>query len=292
MEAKPEKRGKTFVKKLRHKYRLVVMNDETFEERYSLRLSQLNLFTVFGLLVIGLIIFTTFVIAFSPLREYIPGYSGDVKTRRNLITLAAQIDSLEKNARQKDLMINNIKSVIDGTVGQKKDSSSTRSKPDLNSVKLTPSADESRFRSEIEEQDKYNLNETVGNTRFSEISSYYFFTPMKGKVTTTFNPGERHFGVDVVAPKNEAVKSTLDGTVVFAGWTSETGHVIQVQHSNNLVSIYKHNSVLLKKEGQQVKAGEAIAITGNSGELSTSPHLHFEIWFDGKPIDPQEHMVF
>lgn len=292
MEAKPEKRGKTFVKKLRHKYRLVVMNDETFEERYSLRLSQLNLFTVFGLLVIGLIILTTFVIAFSPMREYIPGYSGDVKTRRNLITLAAQIDSLERNAREKDLMINNIKSVIDGTVGQKKDSASSRSKPDLASVKLTPSADEARFRSEIEEQDKYNLNENASNSRFSEISSYYFFTPMKGNVTTTFNPGERHFGIDVVAPKNEAVKSTLDGTVVFAGWTSETGHVIHIQHSNNLVSIYKHNSVLLKKEGQEVKAGEAIAITGNSGELSTSPHLHFEIWFDGKPIDPQEHMVF
>lgn len=292
MEAKPEKRGKTFVKKLRHKYRLVVMNDDTFEEKYSLRLSQLNLFTVIGLLVIGLIILTTFVITLTPLREYIPGYAGDVQTRRNLITLASQIDSLERNAREKDILINNIRSVIDGSVGQKKDTVSKRSKPDLNTVKLTASAEEARFRAEIEEQDRYNLTETAGNNRFSEISSYYFFTPMKGKVTTSFNPGQRHFGIDVVAPKNEAVKSTLDGTVVFAGWTSETGHVIHIQHSNNLVSIYKHNSVLLKKEGQQVKAGEAIAITGNSGELSTSPHLHFELWFDGKPIDPQEHMVF
>lgn len=268
------------------------MNDDTFEEKYSLRLSQLNLFTVIGLLVIGLIILTTFVITLTPLREYIPGYAGDVQTRRNLITLASQIDSLERNAREKDILINNIRSVIDGSVGQKKDTVSKRSKPDLNTVKLTASAEEARFRAEIEEQDRYNLTETAGNNRFSEISSYYFFTPMKGKVTTSFNPGQRHFGIDVVAPKNEAVKSTLDGTVVFAGWTSETGHVIHIQHSNNLVSIYKHNSVLLKKEGQQVKAGEAIAITGNSGELSTSPHLHFELWFDGKPIDPQEHMVF
>jgi murein DD-endopeptidase MepM/ murein hydrolase activator NlpD len=162
----------------------------------------------------------------------------------------------------------------------------------MNAVKLTASEKETQFREQVEEQDRYNLNNAMSDTRMSEISNYYFFTPLKGKVTTTFNPALKHYGIDVVAPKNEAVKSTLDGTVIFAGWTSETGHVIQIQHSNNLVSLYKHNSVLLKKEGEEVKAGEAIAITGNSGELTTSPHLHFELWYDGKPIDPQELMVF
>jgi murein DD-endopeptidase MepM/ murein hydrolase activator NlpD len=144
----------------------------------------------------------------------------------------------------------------------------------------------------VEKSDQYDINSALSNTALSQISNYYFFTPIKGTVTTTFNPGLQHFGVDVVAPKNEAVKSTLDGTVIFAGWTSETGNVIHIQHDNNLVSIYKHNAVLLKKEGQEVKAGEVIAITGNSGELTTSPHLHFELWLNGEPIDPQELMVF
>lgn len=292
MQQNQDSKRASIVRKLRHKYRLVVMNDETFEEKYSLKLSQLSLFTAFGLLTIGLILLTTILIAFTPLREYIPGYSGDVKTRRNLIQLAAKLDSLEQSSRRKDELIENIRLVIDGKAGTGRDSLKRGSKTDVTATKLAPSAEETRFRNEIEEQDKYNLNESTKNLAFSEISSYYFFTPMKGKVTTRFNPSEQHYGVDVVAPKNEAVKSTLDGTVVFAGWTSETGHVIQIMHGNNLLSIYKHNAVLLKKEGQKVNAGEPIAITGNSGELSTSPHLHFEIWFDGKPINPQDHMVF
>jgi len=292
MQQNQDSKRASIVRKLRHKYRLVVMNDETFEEKYSLKLSQLSLFTAFGLLTIGLILLTTVLIAFTPLREYIPGYSGDVKTRRNLIQLAAKLDSLEQSSRRKDELIENIRLVIDGKAGTGRDSLKRGNKTDVTATKLAPSAEETRFRNEIEEQDKYNLNESTKNLAFSEISSYYFFTPMKGKVTTRFNPSEQHYGVDVVAPKNEAVKSTLDGTVVFAGWTSETGHVIQIMHGNNLLSIYKHNAVLLKKEGQKVNAGEPIAITGNSGELSTSPHLHFEIWFDGKPINPQDHMVF
>jgi murein DD-endopeptidase MepM/ murein hydrolase activator NlpD len=292
METAPETKRRQLVKKLRHKYRLVVMNDESFEEKYSFKLSRLNLFTAFGLLTIGLIISTTFIIAFTPMREYIPGYAGDVKVRRNLIMLASKIDSLEKNAAEKDALVESIRNVIDGNANDGNASKARGAKPDLSKVKLTASAEEARFRAEVEEQERYNLSESAGRSGFSEMSSYHFFTPMNGKLTTTFNPAKGHFGVDVVAPKNEAVKSTLDGTVVFAGWTSETGHVIQIQHANNLLSIYKHNSVLLKKEGQTVKAGEVIAITGNSGELSSSPHLHFELWFDGKPIDPQEHMVF
>ncbi|MFM2284789.1 MAG: Murein DD-endopeptidase MepM [Bacteroidota bacterium] len=292
MENPADSRRKQFIRKLRHKYRLVVMNDETFEEKYSLRLSQLNLFTAIGLLSIGLVILTTFVIAFTPLREYIPGYSSDVKMRRNLLVLAEKVDSLKKSTEDKDALLSNIKQVINGNVNPAATKPRESSKPDLNAVKLTPSEQEAKFREQVEEQDRYNLNNAMSDTRMSEISNYYFFTPLKGKVTTTFNPALKHYGIDIVAPKNEAVKTTLDGTVIFAGWTSETGHVIQIQHANNLVSLYKHNAVLLKKEGEQVKAGEAIAITGNSGELTTSPHLHFEIWYDGKPIDPQDLMVF
>jgi murein DD-endopeptidase MepM/ murein hydrolase activator NlpD len=292
MEQVSTSKGKEIIRKLRHKYRLVVMNDETFEEKYSLKLSQLNLFTALGLLSIGLIILTTFVIAFTPLREYIPGYSSDVEMRRNLLVLAEKVDSLKTSSEGKDALLFNIKQVMSGNVTSAATKPRENSKPDISKVTLTPSEQEAKFREQVEEQDRYNLNNAISDSYMSEISNYYFFTPLKGKVTTSFNPALKHYGIDVVAPKNEAVKSILDGTVIFSGWTIETGHVIQIQHANNLVSLYKHNAVLLKKEGEKVKAGEAIAITGNSGELSTSPHLHFELWYDGKPIDPQEFMVF
>jgi murein DD-endopeptidase MepM/ murein hydrolase activator NlpD len=292
MNLEEEPKRKQLIRNLRNKYRLVVMNDDTFEEKYSVRLSKLKLFTAVGLVSIALIVFTTFVIAFTPLREYIPGYSSDVKTRRTVLQLAEEVDSLIKNANAKDQLLINIKTVVNGGKHPEVLNSRSSSKPDPTKIKLTQSSEEAKFREEIEKQDRYDLNTQFNNSRLSEISTYYFFTPLKGKVTTTFNIAEHHFGIDVVAPKNEAVKATLDGTVIFAGWTSETGHVIQIQHLNNLISIYKHNAVLLKKEGESIKAGEAIAITGNSGELTTSPHLHFELWYDGKPIDPQELMVF
>ena len=292
MNLEEEPKRNQLIRNLRNKYRLVVMNDDTFEEKYSVRLSKLKLFTAVGLVSIALIVFTTFIIAFTPLREYIPGYSSDVKTRRTVLQLAEEVDSLIKNANEKDQLLLNIKTVVKGGKHPEVLNSRSGSKPDPGKLRLTQSPEEAKFREEIEKQDRYDLSAQFNNSRLSEISTYYFFTPLKGKVTTTFNVAEHHFGIDVVAPKNEAVKATLDGTVIFAGWTSETGHVIQIQHLNNLISIYKHNAVLLKKEGESIKAGEAIAITGNSGELTTSPHLHFELWYDGKPIDPQELMVF
>ena len=292
MEQVSTSKRKEIIRKLRHKYRLVVMNDETFEEKYSLKLSQLNLFTALGLLSIGLIILTTFVIAFTPMREYIPGYSSDVDMRRNLLVLAEKVDSLKTSSESKDALLLNIKQVMTGKVTSLSTKPRENAKPDMSKLSLMPSEQEANFREQVEEQDRYNLSTAISDSYMSEISNYYFFTPLKGTVTTTFNPALKHYGIDVVAPKNEAVKTTLDGTVIFSGWTIETGYVIQIQHANNLVSLYKHNAVLLKKEGEKVKAGEAIAITGNSGELSTSPHLHFELWYDGKPIDPQDFMVF
>ena len=147
------------------------------------------------------------------------------------------------------------------------------------------------MRTEIEQQDKYNLS--VGNEPGSgSISNFYFFTPVKGTITTKFNSTEKHFGVDVVAAPDAVIKSTLDGTVVMSDWTSQTGYVIAIQHSNNLFSIYKHNSALLKSAGNVVKAGEVIAIIGNSGEITTGPHLHFELWYNGAPVDPTDYIAF
>lgn len=252
----------------------------------------MQVFTWAGLAVISLIVLTTLLIAFTPLREYIPGYSGNTGMRRRLILLSEKVDSLEKNSAAKDKLLENIRNVVSG--GRLPDNVNTRSggKVSPQTDKLLAGSEEKAFREDVEKADRYNIQSGKSDTRLNAISSYYFFAPLKGKVTTAFNASRRHYGVDVVAPKNEAVKAALDGTVIFAGWTTETGHVIHLQHENNLVSIYKHNSVLLKTEGDAVKAGEVIAITGNSGELTAAPHLHFELWLEGKPIDPQDFIVF
>lgn len=278
--------------RLRFKYRLVVMDDESYEERYSLKLSQLNLFTAIGIIAIALILVTTWVIAFTPLKEYIPGYSNDVTTKKKLVVLAAKVDSLERDAAGKKQLLENIRSVISGNVNTKKPAPKPEEKDTNNRVNLTASQQEMKFRKDVEQQDRYNINSKANKKGVSEINNYYFFTPLKGRLTTAFNIANKHYGVDIVSGKNESVKATLDGTVIFSGWTTDAGHVIHIQHANNLVSVYEHNAVLLKKEGETVKAGDPIAITGNSGELSTNPHLHFELWYDGTPIDPRDLMVF
>ena len=165
------------------------------------------------------------------------------------------------------------------------------------SITLVRSVEDSLLRVEIESQDQYNIayyneNEELNKGKATSIANFNFFTPLKGIITNNFNTSEKHFAVDIVAKRNAAVKATLDGTVIFAAWTLETGHIIVIQHQQNLISVYKHNSSLLKQEGNFVKAGEPIAIIGESGELSTGPHLHFELWFNGKPINPRDYLTF
>jgi murein DD-endopeptidase MepM/ murein hydrolase activator NlpD len=155
------------------------------------------------------------------------------------------------------------------------------------------SVEDSIFRKDIENRDRYNLS--VGGEGYNSnasIRNYFFFTPLKGLITNNFNTALGHYGIDIVAKENEPVKSVLDGTVILSDWTVKTGYVIAIQHQSNIISVYKHNSVLMKKEGEHVKAGDVIAIIGNTGELSSGPHLHFELWHDGKPVNPLDYMRF
>ncbi|MFA4852307.1 MAG: M23 family metallopeptidase [Bacteroidales bacterium] len=291
----PEKKKKrSFFQKLKSKYRLVIMNDETFEERVSFRLSRMNVFVVAGALIILLIIITTYIIAFTPLREYIPGY-GSSESNRNIRELMLKADSLEEDLKNKDLYLFNIKNIIEGkeiagNLPEKPDSTVTG----YDKITFAKSKEDSILRVEMEKQDQYNIAVTENPTTssVSSISNFFFFTPLKGMITNNYDPAEEHYGIDIVAAKNEAIKATLDGTVIFAGWTLKTGYTIALQHQENLISVYKHNSALLKKEGDYVKAGEAIAIIGETGELSTGPHLHFELWYDGVSVNPDDYMVF
>jgi murein DD-endopeptidase MepM/ murein hydrolase activator NlpD len=292
---KKERKKKSWMNRLRNKYRLVIMNDESLEERLTFRLSRLNVFVVLGTLTIILIILTSILIAFTPLREYIPGYT-NVGLQKKLYELQIKTDSIEKGLEKRDLFIQNMKDVMNG-----KDLSTDvpLSKDTLhkyNNIKLKKSAEDSLLRAEVENQGKYNLYrfENSENVRQKNISigKVLLFVPLKGVITNEFNPSQNHYGVDIVSKQNEAIKCVLDGTVIISNWTLETGYTIAIQHQQNIVSVYKHNSALLKKEGEFVKAGDPIAIIGQTGELTTGPHLHFELWSDGNPVNPKDYINF
>lgn len=276
--------------KLKNKYRLVILNDDTFEEKISLRLSQLNVFVIVGLSSLTLIVLVILLIAFTPLREFIPGYA-NVTIRKKGIENTLKLDSLSTELARQELYINNIKHIIQGDSIQFNQEAVVDTTITYNHITNNPVEEDSLLREMVESEEKYNLFSVAGSTP-GNISSFIFFNPLKGTVTNRFSIKKQHFGIDIVAPKNEAIKATLDGTVIFAEWTAETGYVIQLQHNDNLISIYKHNSVLHKEVGDHVKAGEVIAIVGNSGELSTGPHLHFEFWYNGIPINPEDYMTF
>lgn len=286
--AEKGKRVKKFRMKLLHKYRLVILNEDTFEERFSFRLNRLNVFvfsTVFAVLLIGI---TTFIIAFTPLREYIPGYSS-TSLRMKATELSFKTDSLQQVISLNEQYITSIRKVLTGdvkTVNFNKDSIIESAKVDISKIKLGASAQDSLLREKVSREDKYNpLTGTAA-------VSFVLFAPVKGTISEGYDPKKKHFAVDVVTLKDAAVKATADGTVIFAEWTANTGFVMIIEHANNLISVYKHNAALNKEQGEFVKAGEVIAISGNTGDLTTGPHLHFELWRDGYPINPSNFINF
>lgn len=276
---------------MRNKYRLVIFNDDTFEEKVSIILSPINVFTWGGLLFILFIVIIVSVIAFTPIRESIPGYS-DVDTRLRATYATLKADSLELAVESRERYISNLRAILKGEPMDMRMIGKKDTTIDYSQMNLGISSEDSLLRKEIEREDKFNIAFQKEKDLDHGISSFFFFTPMRGLITSGFDVSKDHFGVDVVAPKNEAVKATLDGTVIIASWTAENGHVLQLQHEGDIISVYKHNSTLLKESGDFVKAGEAIAIIGESGALSEGPHLHFELWYNGRPIDPQKYMVF
>lgn len=268
------------------------MNDDTFEEKFSLRLTPLNVFVVAGTVMLTLIILTTYLIAFTSLREYIPGYA-DMSMKRNLIKMSLMTDSLSRKIEMQNKYMTNLNNIINGklTAPELKDTSASQHLYD-SIQSLQKSGEDSLLRIKIEKTDKMDIALDYDGIADNGIAGFYFFTPLQGTVTSPFDAIRKHWGVDVVAPADAVIKATLDGTVIISDYTSETGHSLAIQHRNDLVSFYKHNSVLLKRAGDFVKAGDVIAIIGNSGELTTGPHLHFELWYNGSPVNPQDYIKF
>jgi murein DD-endopeptidase MepM/ murein hydrolase activator NlpD len=288
-----EKEKKKLIQKLKIKYKLVIMDSETFEEKLSFRLSRLNVFVVLGTISILLIFFTTYLIAFTQLREFIPGYANTTDSR-TIYELTIKSDSLEEAMVQKDEYIKNIKNVLTGSIELPITSDTGASKKNYSNIANRRSADDSLLRLEVENRDKYSLYlpDQTSSSGTMTIKGFNFFTPVKGYITSKFSSPDKHFGIDIATQENEAVKAALDGTVVFSGWSVESGNVISIQHTSNIITVYKHNAVLLKKQGDYVKAGDPVAIVGTSGELSTGPHLHFELWYNGVAVDPQKYIRF
>lgn len=276
----------------RDKYRFSVTNDTTFQEVWRIRLTQYNAFLLITSLFFFVIGSTALLIAFTNLREFIPGYP-DITMRRNILVSAIRLDSLERELDLRDKYFSNLNSIIAGNLPA--DNYALRD-PSRNykSITFKDSPEDSTLRAQVESEDRYNLTlGPVAPEPVTSLAGLHFFPPVKGMVSGKFDPRSKHFGTDIVTKAKSPVDAALDGTVIFTGWTMETGFVIQVQHSNNIVSVYKHNASLLKFAGDMVRTGEAIAIVGDSGELYTSgPHLHFEIWYKGRPLDPEEHIIF
>jgi len=283
-----DSKNETRVQRWRNKFRFVILNDDTFEELLTLKLSPLNIFVFSVVTIVSTIALTTTVIAFTPLKELIPGYASS-KLRREAIELALTTDSLTAAIDRNERYIQGVQRILQGevidTVLQKLETDTSSNSAEI--VLSDPSAQDSAFREWVEEENAFTLNQGG-----AELGIPQLISPLDGIITSEFDKATNHFAVDIAAASNTPVKTCYEGTVVFADWTSETGNIIIVQHENNLLSAYKHNSALLKEVGEFVRSGEAVAIIGNSGENSTGPHLHFELWFEGAPIDPQNFIKF
>lgn len=273
--------------KLLHKYRFVIMTDSSFEEKLSLKLSRLNIFAFAGIFVFVCFFSTLLLIAYTPLNEYVPGKSSS-EIQENLIGLSLKCDSLESILLNRVVYLENIKNVIGGKelITPTKNNRPVSEKED--EIIFKKSKADSLLRLSVEAEDK----SSIYVKSVSDNNYLLFFPPLSGVISDVYNSKIKHFGVDLVTKDKSRISSVLNGTVIISHWTSETGYVIVIQHKNDYVSIYKHNSLLLKEVGDFVNAGDHIAVIGNSGELSSGPHLHFELWHKGAPVNPEDYISF
>jgi septal ring factor EnvC (AmiA/AmiB activator) len=289
MKNKAKKR-ETIKQKLINKYRLVIVNENTFEERFAFRLNRLNVFLVVGFVSIFLVVGTTYLIAFTKLREYIPGYS-DPKINKDLMKLVYVSDSLQKSIKSNELYIKNVQEILAGNAAKvmsKKDTILSNNLPDKDQYDLSSSKSEREFIEKVASQDRYSLlPEAV------KIAKVVFFEPVKGNVISTYDTEERRYAVGIAVDKYTPIKAVADGTVIFAEWTAQHGNVLILKHLGGFTSVYKLNASLQKKQGDLVKSGEVIATSGAFvGGQERTPYLHFELWNEGYPVNPSNYIDF
>ena len=281
---KNKKQKTNSINKLTTSYKVVVSSEDTFEERLSFSTNKFNVFLVLSLYSIILIAFTISVVFFTQIREMVPGYSSsDLLTQA--IYLTKKTDSLENELELNNTFYKSIENVLSGKTEQiiyKDTLAVSNEKDNIDFQAVLANAEDSILRKYVEQEDKFNLtkNELV-------IENKMFVSPVKGQITQKFDPLNNHFALDILVDTGTPVKSILEGKVIFSEWSIDTGHVLIIDHGDDIISVYKHNSKVLKTQNNFVKAGEVIAYSGNQGTLSTGPHLHFELWKNGTPINPE-----
>ena len=283
-----KKRHKAFWSNIKFKYKLTIINENTLEEVVGLRVSKLNGISVLLSVLTVLFLVASVIIAFTPLRNYLPGYMNS-EIRAQVVENALRVDSLQQLVDRQNLYIMNIQDIFSGTIRvdtvHNMDSLTTVREDSL----MERTQREAEIRKQYEETEKYNLTSITARP---DIEGLIFYRPTRGMITEKFDADRKHYGTDIAANPGESVLATLDGTVILSTYTAETGYVIEVQHNQDFISVYKHCSSLLKREGDTVQAGEAIALVGNSGQLTTGPHLHFELWHKGRAVNPEQYIVF
>ena len=278
---------------LKNKFRFVVLNDETFEEKFSLTLTRMNVWIFLSTIAVVLIMLTASAIIYTPLKYFIPGF-GDYNYRSQIVSLTFRTDSLENALEQRELWLDNISNVVNGKVDTAKKTPVSGTKHSDTAHISEPTDEEKQLRKDVDEEESYALSYKIDKKEGvnAQLNEFHFFPPVGGYVTDEYDPKKEHYGIDIAAPADAPVKATLDGTVVSAGWNYETGYVIAIQHKDNIISIYKHNAKIFKNVGNFVKAGDVIATVGSTGELSTGSHLHFEIWHNGTSLNPKDYVIF
>ncbi len=283
-----KRRSRAFWKNFKFKYKLTIINENTLEEIVGIHVSKLNGLSVLLSVLVVLFLIASCIIAFTPLRNYLPGYMNS-EVRNQIVENALRVDSLQQLVERQNLYIMNIQDIFSGRVQidsvQTLDSLVTARQDTL----MERTKREEEFRRQYEESEKYNLTTIASQP---DVNGFIFYRPTRGMVSDHFDVEKKHFGTDIAANPNESILATMDGTIVLSTYTTETGYLIIVQHNQDFVSVYKHCGSLLKKEGDRVKGGEAIALVGNSGTLSTGPHLHFELWYKGRPINSEKYIVY
>jgi len=279
---------KAFWHNIKFKYKLTIINENTLEEVVGIHVSKLNGLSVLLSACTVIFLIAAAIIAFTPLRNYLPGYMNS-EVRSQIVANALRADSLQAALERQSRYVMNIQDILSGQV--KADTvQSIDSLTNLRAEKLMErSKKEEKFRKQYEEKERYNLTAV---TDVRDAAGLIFYRPLRGVMSAGFNPEKRHFGIDLTASPNESILAALDGTVIMAAYTAEWGYVIQIQHPQNFISVYKHCGSLMKREGEQVKGGEVIALVGKSTEDGDQPHLHFELWHRGNPTNPEKYVVF
>ena len=278
-------------KRLHFKYRLSVMNENTLEEVWSIKASRFSGGVLFLLFAISLVTITSFLIIATPIRYYLPGYL-DAEVREKALRAAIRVDSLQQQLNYQEAYINNLKNVFTGVL-------------DVDSVKITDTISVSEndpllkrtekekvFVDRYEDKERYNLS-VISPTASGPMEGVVFFKPLKGLVISKFNPSNDRYGINLKVASQETALAVLEGTVVFSGYDFTTGYTMQIQHKNGFVSIYKNNTLLLKKVGDKVRTGEAIAVIGDGKAKDNADLvLGFELWYKGNPVNPEDYIAF